>query len=261
MPFVKRENGSLIEERTPTIRLDVKAPDCRLCSRDHPLRKCIQFIKMTVAARRNVVEHHRYCSNCLAHSHRINSCRSRERCNHCRGQHHTLLHLPENPRTERMLSRPEDTTVVPTVIIQIRLNNEWGQVRGLLNPCAASSSIAFFLVERYDIPYEQHNEERWCRFTFRTRFEEETAAFSVKARITKELPEKPPTKRLDRSVTKAYRNLRLADPDFFESNTINFILGADIYPKLIRNGLQFSVGSPVAQDTELGWVITGKFDV
>ncbi|GBP02937.1 hypothetical protein EVAR_73440_1 [Eumeta japonica] len=71
---------------------------------------------------------------------------------------------------------------------------------------------------------------------------------------------KAATKRLNRDVTDAYRNLRLADPDFFESNTINFVFGADIYPKIIRSGLHITTrGSPIAQDTVLGWVIIGIF--
>lgn len=258
----RRSNDSPIEERKLTIRMKPKAPDCRLCRKDHPLRKCVKFSKMSVSARLDVVKRHRYCRNCLAHSHLIHSCRSRERCNHCNSQHHTLLHPPEITRVNEPLSRAGTTTVVPTVIIKMRLNDEWGQVRGLLNPCAATSSIAAFLVERYHLPFERFNEDKWCHFSFRTRFDDEGGTFTVKARITEDLPERPPPKRLDRSVTDAYRNLRLADPDFFISNTINFILGADVYPRIIRSGLQTSsIGSPLAQDTVLGWVIVGKFAV
>ncbi|GBP96517.1 hypothetical protein EVAR_69874_1 [Eumeta japonica] len=98
------------------------------------------------------------------------------------------------------------------------------------------------------------------QYRFRTRFEEDVSVFTAKALITKDLPEKLPPKRLNRDVTDAYRNLRLADPEFFERNSINFIFGADIYPKIIRSGLQItSRRSPIAQDTVLGWVVIGSF--
>lgn len=66
--------------------------DCRYCNRDHPLRKCFRFRRLPVQERIAVVRKHGYCFNCLAHSHRIRHCQSRERCGVCLGEHHTLLH-------------------------------------------------------------------------------------------------------------------------------------------------------------------------
>ena len=66
--------------------------DCRYCNRDHPLRKCFRFRRLPVQERIAVVRKLKYCFNCLAHSHRIRHCQSRERCGVCLEEHHTLLH-------------------------------------------------------------------------------------------------------------------------------------------------------------------------
>lgn len=251
---------SPIVQRQPAARRVIKKPDCLLCRKDHPLRKCGKFLNLTVADRLQVVRRHNYCQNCLAHSHRIGNCRSHHRCNECNIRHHSLLHVPAIVRANERSTHAGATTVTPTVIIRMSLKNEWCRVRGLLNPGMATSSIAHFLVERFHMPFERFNEEKWCEFTFRTRFDGEGGTFTVRALVTKSLPKTPPRKRLDRSVLEAYHNLRLADPDFFEANSINFVLGADVYPRILRSGLQPSTGgSPLAQDTALGWVIIGMF--
>lgn len=51
-------------------------------------------------------------------------------------------------------------------------------------------------------------------------------------------------------------NLTLADPSFLNDSEIDIILGAAEYAKIIKIGLMKSEGL-VAQNTELGWVISG----
>ena len=66
--------------------------DCRYCNRDYPLQKCFRFGRLPAQVHIAVVRKHRYCFNCLTHSHRIRNCQSCERCGVCLGEHHTLLH-------------------------------------------------------------------------------------------------------------------------------------------------------------------------
>lgn len=55
--------------------------------------------------------------------------------------------------------------------------------------------------------------------------------------------------------------LQLADPAFFECNKIDVLLGAAEYGKIIRSGLvKGGDGMPIAQNTELGWIVSGKFN-
>jgi hypothetical protein len=52
--------------------------------------------------------------------------------------------------------------------------------------------------------------------------------------------------------------LQLADPKFFLPGSVDLILGADVYGSLLENRLRKgSEGSPVAQETKLGWIVSG----
>lgn len=54
----------------------------------------------------------------------------------------------------------------------------------------------------------------------------------------------------------------LADPNFSKPNSVDVILGANIYGQLLKQGLQhLSPSKLVAQDTVLGWIISGPIKV
>lgn len=66
----------------------------------------------------------------------------------------------------------------------------------------------------------------------------------------------------------SYRNVLLAtaavniqsknDPTFSESGKIDLLLGADIFSQIIQKGLRRGPkGSPIAQQTQFGWVLSG----
>lgn len=82
--------------------------DCQYCDKNHPLRKCFQFRRLSVTERKRIVRKFNYCVNCLAHSHILKDCRSRERCKICYAEHHTLLHTTHKVRrqnTNRQIQR------------------------------------------------------------------------------------------------------------------------------------------------------------
>lgn len=78
-----------------------------LCQSFHALRFCRKFLKMTVEKREKFVDRHRYCLNCLAKSHDLRTCTSRDTCRKCDRWHHTLLHpKPAQPtRSSRRRAR------------------------------------------------------------------------------------------------------------------------------------------------------------
>ena len=87
---VERPAHDTLDENIVSAKNKLK---CRLCSTAHPLRKCPKFLKMSPAKRLSAVRRHNYCMNCLAHSHFVRECRSRDRCMKCWQQHHTMLHF------------------------------------------------------------------------------------------------------------------------------------------------------------------------
>lgn len=54
------------------------------------------------------------------------------------------------------------------------------------------------------------------------------------------------------------KNLELADPAYGQAGKIDLLLGADVYAQIILCGVKKGeIGSPVAQNTELGWILSG----
>ena len=59
------------------------------------------------------------------------------------------------------------------------------------------------------------------------------------------------------SVKASLSQLELADPDPYSRSTIDMIIGADLYAKIIKPGLEKIGDSLVAQQTTFGWIVTG----
>ena len=55
--------------------------------------------------------------------------------------------------------------------------------------------------------------------------------------------------------------LPLADPQFYEPERVDLLLGAEVYGKLLRPGLKhFPPRNLIAQDTHLGWILSGSIE-
>jgi len=78
---------------------------CRICRGIHPLRKCNRFLRLSAEKRLRAVLINKYCSNCLAHQHSGQSCRSKDKCRKCGQEHHTLLHMHERSSAHKRQPR------------------------------------------------------------------------------------------------------------------------------------------------------------
>lgn len=67
-----------------------------------------------------------------------------------------------------------------------------------------------------------------------------------------------PSVRLTPSQWSHLNGCFLADPQFYEPGQIDMLLEADIYSYVLKAGIRKgSAGSPIAQNTELGWILSG----
>lgn len=64
---------------------------CTLCNQDHWISYCQTFDEYDVQNRKKVVRENELCENCLQ-KHKTSECRSKYRCRHCKGKHHSKLH-------------------------------------------------------------------------------------------------------------------------------------------------------------------------
>ncbi|XP_075167809.1 uncharacterized protein LOC142239965 [Haematobia irritans] len=68
-----------------------------------------------------------------------------------------------------------------------------------------------------------------------------------------------PSFQVSRNYMSRLPGLRLADPNLFDSRPVDLLLGADVYPRIILQGVRSGIlGSLIAQQTVFGWLITGS---
>lgn len=72
---------------------------CILCSKDHSIRQCEEFFKLSPTDRSKQVSTKNVCSNCLSSKHLNSKCPSKHRCLKCKQRHHTLLHPNSEPNS------------------------------------------------------------------------------------------------------------------------------------------------------------------
>ncbi|CAH8553064.1 unnamed protein product [Schistosoma bovis] len=67
---------------------------CSMCSYDHAIDKCPQFLALTVQDRWSHAKSKGICFICLRQGHRVKECKLTKRCNveSCEKKHHSLLH-------------------------------------------------------------------------------------------------------------------------------------------------------------------------
>lgn len=79
------------------------------------------------------------------------------------------------------------------------------------------------------------------------------------AYVMKTLTEFLPAMEMFRSQWDHLERLTLADPKYFEPGKIDLLLGANVYANILRSGLRKGPrGSPIAQETALGWILSGE---
>lgn len=121
--------------------------------------------------------------------------------------------------------------------------------------------MAPWLVTKYGLEVDQIGTHSICIFHIQARTKT-GSTFKVKARISQDLPCLVPQDDIDPNVVSNYNNLVLADPIFYKKAKVNIILGAEIYQKILQTGLiPGNIGTPVVQNTLLGWILVGSFSV
>ena len=268
---------------------------CRICDRFHPLRQCWKFLGMNTLDRMREVTLHKYCQNCLAHSHNGEPCSSKATCRICHDSHHTLLHLHEKLRkgrkdnvsksnqsslsTSHRPSKPSSSksstsqpspafgpslssvlssgciTLFPTVVVHLVVNGKLRLVRGLIDQCSHSSRVSADLVHSLDLEPYSVADHRVCSITLQSRSEDKAQIMGV-FRIDNRLTMVTPSRSVDATIKKKFPHMVLSDDEFYRSRSIEFVLGADMYTKVIQEGM-ILMGGPVAQNTVFGWVISG----
>ncbi len=261
---------------------------CVCCKKDkHPLYACAKFKALSHDDMISTLKSKGMCINCLRPGHYIKDCSSAHRCKKCQKPHHTLLHVEYKGASQNQT--PSDTPPVTTPIssnatmgLQSNLllmtccvlveapDGSTNQARAILDSASSASFISERLAQRLRLPrFNQSTRISGvaglsCNSSAQSVADFKVAStcfphrkFDVTAivvsRVTCDLPLHPIS---HSPMWNHLSGLELADPEFGTPGRIDILLGVEIIASVLRNGRRSGApGSPVAFETDFGWVL------
>lgn len=283
---------------TNSFHVSSKPISCPMCKKPHILRKCSNFLKLSVSERKIEVEKLGVCTNCLGHS-VTQACTSTNTCKICANQHHTLL-LFNGPvalntsfnstsnSTVNTISPASSSvnTVASTNLINTHSNvvllstalvdviDSSGQrirLRALVDQGSQHSIVTERTAQRLRLPIipicvgvrpmgETHYKivNRGLELNIHSITSPEFSVESTLA-IVPSITSDLPIYPLKIKDLVYLKTLPLADPHYATPGQIDMLLAGDVYGKIIQSGLcKGNIGEPIAQCTLLGWILFGE---
>lgn len=254
-----------------------KAVKCGFCSEEHRTFSCPQFTNKTVRERREWVQSLKLCYNCL-YPHSVTNCTSKFSCRTCGQRHHSLLHetnqtgpsIPSNIFSGNLCNK-NFQVLLATAMVRVCHNGRSMLFKALIdqgsmtNLITKRASEALQLpLENVDIPIlgvgEVVSQIRKCtEFDLSPHFESGEslrldALVLPKITTLNVVPKSSDWKHLD--------NIQLADPHIDKNGRIDILIGANTFSEILLNGvLKGEECQPIAQNTKLGWIMSGKTKV
>ncbi|XP_070854631.1 uncharacterized protein [Drosophila suzukii] len=198
---------------------------CSLCQQNHVLRRCPDFL----------------AKDCFARKHTSDSGRSAD----------AVQNAPSTQLFSAVASHLNSTTLLATALVRI-VNNSTGQsalVRALIDHGSEGTLITENIVQalrlkrhpvRAKITGVGSTSHNQCRHS---------TDFTIISCSGSDF---------NAYVSSAFILRSLTDPNFIKSGRIDLLIGVDIIPQLmlpdIRKG---TVAEPIAQNTQLGWIVFG----
>nr|XP_026491789.1 uncharacterized protein LOC113397585 [Vanessa tameamea] len=263
---------------------------CTMCSGSHILYQCKQFANKSPEERTEFVQAKRLCFNCLGHNHAVKFCRQSTCCRRCGKRHHSLLHIERkqesSPCESKELSIATETetkisthftqetrreVLLATAVVKIKAKTGYYQfARALIDQGSEASFINEATVQALGLERTSVNglitgvgdgktrTKSSVSFILESRYHSFT--MPVEAFVLSTLTSFLPNNTTSITDWPEIENLSLADPQFGEPNRVDIILGVDILSEIILEGLKKhpSKGGLIAQNTQLGWILSGR---
>lgn len=267
---------------------------CRICSNNHPIYKCSEFSRATPEERKGFVKQYNLCLNCL-NNHEETRCGSSSRCHKCGERHHTSLHtVPENLKESSQAAKHQNPfsakpstshhsanenletnqILLATSLVNVHANRQTYVLRCLLDQRSQSTFITenaaqLLKLNRIPIVVPICGLGSQPSATAKTLVNinifsiyDDNFSVPVSALVLPKITGFLPNAEVSSEKWIHISNLKLADPQFHVPNKIDILLGADVYSSIIMPGLiKGEVNAPIAQQTKLGWIISGYSSV
>lgn len=268
---------------------------CPVCNGDgHPLRTCDKFLSASAAERKTIINKIQHCMNCLAYNHHESKCRSSHTCFTCGERHHSLLHTSKasaetvnrvaahtlasvpssvveysscNTRTKS----PSNSVLLATAIVTVLdVDGEAHAFRALIDQGSEASFITESALLALRLPKtsvqaiingigtSNSQSKHMTSFTLRSP-NDVNFSINVEALVMGKITNLLPSSSIKSQLWSHLIDLTLADPSYNRTGRIDLILGSDVFAQILMEGVRIGPeGSPVAQQTHLGWILSGK---
>ncbi|XP_055612492.1 uncharacterized protein LOC129759094 [Uranotaenia lowii] len=271
---------------------------CPICKDDHLIDDCDLFKKLNVNSRYTKARQLGLCFACLRRGHRTLSCKvDKKKLCECKKKHHPLMHAEEKPEakeraTGRTAEQPGSSRDLPETVAKcetplLRTGEVKKQVllatalvdvvdsSGVAFKCRAlmdSGAMANFVSERLsdvlclpkkcvNIPIVGVNGSKSIvksRIHATVKSSETDCTFSLDFLVVPRVTGSLPSRKLDVSNWPLPKDIRLADPKFFEPNRIDMLIGSEMFYDLMEAGkIRMSAELPLLQESRLGWLVAG----
>ncbi|XP_049306025.1 uncharacterized protein LOC125776629 isoform X1 [Bactrocera dorsalis] len=245
-------------------------------------------------ARLNAVRKLHVCLNCLSDSHEVKNCKSMFNCNKCKQRHHSMIHRDQSEGIAQTSDSTDTTEIstkshvasikanisnVPTsrsmllgtAMVTICHNESTFTVRALIDSGSEATFVSNSLQKRLLLATKTVSArvsglnntvsgqvQSVCSITIGSP-RNKSLRLEAEALVLPKLTGLLPSRSINSSILKRLPNIPLADNNFHTSQKVDLLIGADLYPKIILNGVKLKIsGSLVAQRTVFGWIITGS---
>lgn len=258
---------------------------CPLCNLEHELYRCKRFIAMSPETKLRAISKQKICVNCL-YKHHDKTCNSTKRCKECNAEHNTLLHeafannvksgytqqsssTPSKHNVNHVAS-PDEEILLTTILIQVQKSDgSYITLRALLDQGSQISLIsenAAQILGLKRISYHASvsgigtsSKQSKGMITMQCKSIYDDHAFSTQALIISTVINNLPNSSFERQGWSHLQHIKLADPEYNVSRPIDILFDASVYSDIIMSGLiKGPTQAPIAQQTKLGWVLSGN---
>lgn len=164
--------------------------------------------------------------------------------------------LPSTSKSASLTSILRQNTLVLLPTVLVKVSSTTSHARCLLDSGSTISRVSKKFVDKLDLTAFTLNKETVCPITLKSRFDS-SSKIEGTFRVDNRIAIQTPSESLPETYKKNFRDLFLADSKFYASGPIDIIIGADLYPKVICEGVFSRTGFPTAQSTIFGWIIYG----
>ncbi|XP_055853521.1 uncharacterized protein LOC129917161 [Episyrphus balteatus] len=264
-------------------RRQVQNHVCPYCSGKHFIFTCDKFRSTEVPRRISFANDNNLCSNCLGSGHNQTNCQSKYTCRVCNAHHHTLLHCesPSDSSVSQTTSTPSFTpayashskhyVLLGTAMVQVMdKSNRPQPARLLFDNGSHASFISESCVQRLHLrrtsvttaiegigATDAGSSKGEVELTLTSLDQKFSTTINAQIlnKITSHLPPVP----VHNYNWPHISGLALADPCFNIPAAIDLLIGSDELSQFLCTGLiKGPVGTPIAQNSTLGWVLMGK---